>query len=122
MTDEDRLHPFTNCTEQRQVMISLYYPAQRDPSKLLEQALKADSRHNTIPFMPPLTAALYEELVVPFGFPQNTFEQHLAICQQDTLFQHGSSAYPLLIFSPGGGASRLLYSTILEDLARKAIL
>lgn len=120
MTDEDRLDPFTNYTEQRQVMISLYYPAQRDPSKLLlEQAFRADSRHYTVPYMPPLTAALYDQLFVPFGFPQNTFEQLSTVCQQGAPFQDDSSPHPLLIFSPGGGAPRFLYSTILEDLARK---
>lgn len=123
MTDENRLDPFTNYTEQRQVIISLYYPAQRDPSKLLlEQAFKANGPHHIIPYMPPLTATLYDQLVVPFGFPGNTFEQLSTICQQDVSLQDNPKAYPLMIFSPGGGAPRFFYSTILEDLARKGYI
>lgn len=123
MTDKNRRDPFTNCTEQRQVMISLYYPARPDPSKiLLEQQLQADSRHYTIPYMPPLTAALYDELVVPGGFPNNTFEQLSTVCQLDAPLEDESLTNPLLIFSPGGGAPRFLYSTILEDLARKGYI
>lgn len=75
MIDKNRLDPFTNYTQQRQVMISLYYPAQPDPSNiLLEQRPTADDRQYIIPYMPALTAALYDELVVPFGFPKNIFE------------------------------------------------
>lgn len=69
--------------------------------------------------MPPLTAALCDELLVPGGFPNNTFEQLSTVCQQDTPFQDDSSAYALVIFSPAGGAPCFFYSTILEDLARK---
>lgn len=69
--------------------------------------------------MPPMTAAVYDELIVPLGFPNNTFEQLLTFCQQNALLQDKDTAYPLLIFSPGGGAPRFFYTTILEDLARK---
>ena len=69
--------------------------------------------------MPPITAALYDELIVPLGFPNNTLEQLSTICQQDALLRERDIAYPLLIFSPGGGSPRFFYTTILEDLARK---
>ena len=72
--------------------------------------------------MPPLTAALYDELVVPGGFPNNTFEQLSTVCQLDAPLEDESLTNPLLIFSPGGGAPRFLYSTILEDLARKGYI
>lgn len=69
--------------------------------------------------MPPTTAALYDELLVPFGFPNDTFEQLSTFCQQNAPLQDKPTAYPLLIFSPGGGAPRFFYTTISEDLARK---
>ncbi|KAF6236889.1 hypothetical protein HO173_005180 [Letharia columbiana] len=120
MTDPNRLDPFTNYTQQRRVMISLYYPAQPSPpTNLLEQRPKADDWHHITPYMPPTTAALYDELVTPFGFPTNTFEQLSTLCQQNAPLQDDSMAHPLLIFSPGGGAPRFFYSTFLEDLARK---
>lgn len=120
MTDKNRSDPFTNYTQPRQVMISLYYPAEPSPSNLLlEQQAKADNWLHITPYMPPVTAALYGELIVPLGFPKNTFEQLATICEQNAPLQDESTAYPLLIFSPGGGAPRFFYSTILEDLARK---
>lgn len=123
MIDTNRLDPFTNYTEQRQVMISLYYPAQPDPSNiLLEQRPTADDRHYIIPYMPALTAALYDELAVPFGFPKNTFEQLSTACQQNAPLRDKSEAYSLLIFSPGGGAPRFFYATMLEDLARRGYI
>ena len=69
--------------------------------------------------MPPLTAALYGELIAPFGFPTTTFELLSTLCQQNALLPNEHANYPLLIFSPGGGASRFFYTTLLEDLARK---
>ena len=120
MIDKNRLDPFTNYTQQRQLMISLYYPAQPDPSGiLLEQLPKVDGRHYITPYMPALTAALYDELVVPFGFPNNTFEQLSSICKQNAPLRDKPEAYSLLIFSPGGGAPRFFYATMLEDLARR---
>lgn len=120
MTDRTRLDPFTNYTQQRQVMTSLYYPAQSDPSMaLLQQQLTTNIWHRTTPYMPPTTAALFNEFIIPFGFPNDTFERLSTLCQQNAPFQHESMTYPLLIFSPGGGAPRFFYSTILEDLARK---
>ena len=69
--------------------------------------------------MPPITAALYDELIASFGFPTHTFEQLSSLCQQNAPLQDRSTAYSLLVFSPGGGAPRFLYTTMLEDLARK---
>ena len=117
MKDKNRLDPFTNYTQQREVIISLYYPTQSN--LFLEQRPKADSGHYTTPYMPPLTAALYDELGVQFGFPDNTFEQLETLCEQNASLLRRSSAYPLLVFSPGGGAPRFLYATMLEDLARR---
>lgn len=120
MTDNNRLDPFTNYAQPRKVMISLYYPAQPNPSTLLlEQQPKADNRHHTTPYMPPMTAALYDDLVTPLGFPSNTFEQLSTLCRRNAPLQDKSTAYPLLIFTPGGGAPRFFYSTMLEDLARR---
>ncbi|KAM0803802.1 Alpha/Beta hydrolase protein [Usnea florida] len=120
MTDKDRLDPFTDYTRQRQVMVSIYYPSQSDPSKaLLEQKVEGEGQDYTNPYMPPLTAALYDELIAPLGFPNNTFEQLSTFCQEGATLQSGSMTSSLLIFSPGGGAPRFWYTTMLEDLARK---
>ena len=120
MIDNNRLDPFTNFTQQREVMISLYYPTQSHFSNLfLEQRPKADNGRSTTPYMPPMTTALYGELIVQFGFPNSTFEQLSTLCEQNASLQPKSTAYSLLVFSPGGGAPRFLYATMLEDLARR---
>ena len=101
-------------------MISLYYPIQSHFSNLLlKQRPKADSGHYTTPYMPPVTAALYGELVVQFGFPNNTFDQLSTLCEQNAALQRKATAYSLLVFSPGARAPRFLYATMLEDLARR---
>ena len=119
MVDKNRLDPFSSYTQQREVMISLYYPTPSHSVSLLEQRPEADNGHYTTPYMPPLTAALYDELGVQFGFPNNTFEQLETLCEQNASLLRKSTAYSLLVFSPGGGAPRFLYATMLEDLARK---
>ena len=120
MIDDNRLDPFSNFTQQREVMISLYYPTRSHFSNLLlEQRPKADNGHSITPYMPPMTAALYDELVVQFSFPNNAFEHLSTLCEQNASLQRKSSAYSLLVFSPGGGAPRFLYATMLEDLARR---
>lgn len=104
-------------------MISLYYPARPNPSRVLvSQHAKSDHQHDIIPYMPPMTAALYDELIVALGFPSNTFEQLATMCEQNAPLEDESTAYRLLLFSPGGGAPRFFYSTILEDLARKGYI
>ena len=123
MIDKKRPDPFTNSSQQRQVMVSVYYPAKSILSEhIFQQQPKADDWHTTVSYMPPATAALYDELITPFGFPNNTFEQLSSLCQQNAPMQDKSTTYSLLIFSPGGGASRFLYTTILEDLARRGYI
>ena len=123
LTDKNRWDPFTNYTSQRQIMISLFYPAgPNSPQEFYQQYSEASSRYYTIPYMPPTTAALYDELGFSLGFPNNTFEQLSTFCQLNAAIQDNSMAYSLLIFSPGGGASRFFYTTILEDLARRGYI
>lgn len=118
MIDQNRLDPFTKYTQHREVMISLYYPTPSHFSNLfLEQRRKADSEHYTTLYMPPMTAALYDELIVQFDFPNNTFQQLETLCEQDASLLRKSIAYSLLIFSSGGGAPRFFYATVLKDLA-----
>ena len=123
MIDEKRLDPFTNYSQQRQVMVSVYYPAEPILSEhILQSQPKANDWHNTAPYMPPATAALYDKLITPFSFLNNTFEQLSSMCRENAPMQEKSTAYSLLIFSPGGGASRFFYTTIVEDLARRGYI
>ena len=69
--------------------------------------------------MPPLTAALYDDFLVPLGFPRDTLEQLSTQCLLTSAKRKDISSYPLLVFSHGGGSSGVFYTTILEDLARR---
>ena len=120
MIDQNRLDPFTNYTRQREIMVSMYYPTRATPPILYEQRHEAgEGRYTTTPYMPPLTAGLYDKVMAQLGFPNNTFEQLSSLCQPNALLREKDSVYELLVFSPGAWASRFLYTTLLEDLARR---
>lgn len=120
MTDRNRFDPFTNYTQSRQVMISMYYPSRPNYFPVVaEKNAKADRQHRTVPYMPPLTATLYDELIVQFSFPSDTFALLSVSCQQNARPLGKPSTYPLLIFSPGGGAPRFFYTAVLESLASR---
>ena len=123
MTDTSRLDPFSNNTKFRQVMVSLFYPVatSSDPD-VLQKPLAEGLAVNLLPYMPPTTAALYDELVIPAGFPEKTHEQLSTRCYLGHAMPARPTSYPLMVFSPGGGASRFSYTTILEDLARQGFV
>ena len=72
--------------------------------------------------MPSRTAALYGRLITQFGFPESIFEPLTTLYHLDPAAAEPSLSYPLVVISPGGGAPRFFYSTILEDLARQGFV
>ncbi len=122
LEDQERLDPFTNNTRHREVMLSLFYPAkletfglqnQRPIAKILDAAL--------MPYMPPATAAIYEAAFAEYGLPSGTLSRIFTRCCLAAPMST-QTALPLLIFSPGGGESRFLYTTIMEELARRGYI
>ena len=123
MTDESRLDPFSNGTQPRQVMITLFYPTIANPSyALLQKPMVGRHAEGTLPYMPPTTATLYDELLIPYGFPSTTLDQLWSHCYLDYAMPPNPNSYPLVVFSPGGGAPRFFYTTILQDMARKGFV
>lgn len=119
LKDHNRLDPFTNNTRHREIMLSLFYPANLDAFQHSHQRpMERFSEASLMPYMPPATAAIYDSAFAEYGLPNGTMSRMFTRCYLDAPAS-SQTAYPLIIFSPGGGVSRLLYTTIMEELARR---
>ncbi len=113
LTDHSRTDPL-NRTVKRQVLLSVFVPA-FDSTKCPNEI---------IAYMPPATAASYGPLAQSAGLPANIFSSfQLELCKLSDV-QNGSCRggrktprFPLVLFSPGLGESRLLYSVTAKSIA-----
>jgi hypothetical protein len=93
------------CHKPRKLMISVFAPA---------ACLKTIS----VPYMPPATASYYDSVVASLGIPKGTFASiRLQVCPAGSFLKSS----PLALFSPGLGASRLIYSSYLQWIAATGI-
>ncbi len=123
LTDTSRLDPFSNGTSFRKIMASLYFPLENGLRlSCLHNPLTGDHVAHRLPYMPPQTSKLYAQLLIPYGFPDPTFDRLFSQCSLENTRPDAPTSYPLIVFSPGGGESRLLYTSILEDLARQGAM
>ena len=109
LTDPTRYDPWAPQKEFRSIMVSAYVPTR--PSQ--------PCRQKTTGYMPALTAA-YEDIDYSiFGIPNGTFECFMfPVCQSRGQPGNGrSQAYPLIVFSPGLGNSRLIYGALAKSIA-----
>lgn len=113
LTDTSRQDPYAEESGKphfRKVMVSSFYPA----------ALRKDCTDFTSLYMPNNTATFYDEQLGPLGVPAETFSSlHLTNCNARS--QHGlkNQQFPVVLFSPGLGNSRLIYSAMAQALASK---
>lgn len=109
LTDTSRLDPFAPTLESRSVMTSLFYPA----------AQINKCQFQLLDYMPPTTAAFEDEAYSSYGLPNGTFESlKLSLCSALS----GSASidlqeFPIVLFSPGHGGSRLLYNAMAQSVA-----
>lgn len=123
LVDKHRLDPYTNRTQYREVILSLYYPTDDRPSDLLSP--QGPSPHPTPPttrYMLNATAAFYDADLVQYAVPNGTFERIYTFCFPNAPLSIRRSHFPLLLFSPGGGVSRFLYTTIVQEVARNGYI
>jgi predicted dienelactone hydrolase len=74
----------------------------------------------SVPYMPPATAAYYDELLSGLGIPSGTIESFsLQVCPAAA---SPAKPAPVAIFSTGLGTSRLIYSLELQWIASKGFL
>lgn len=111
LLDKTREDPFAPSQRPRALMVSFFYPAGRDSALCL-----AD-------YMPPATAAFEDQRFAQYGLPNGTFEKlSLQVsCRNSSTdtYKHanGRDHCPVVLFSPGLGTSRLLYSAIAQSVA-----
>ncbi len=74
--------------------------------------------------MPPATASIYDQISSSVGLPAGSFETlELTICDVNLTAKRPTRPhYPVILFSPGLGNSRLIYSAIAQSLASQGFV
>jgi pimeloyl-ACP methyl ester carboxylesterase len=87
-------------------MLSAFYPV--DPHTQCSTQI--------VPYMPPATAHIQDAYYAPYGLPNGSFE-HLQLSLCKLSHSAHTTTHPLLLFSPGLGNSRLIYSALAQSIA-----
>jgi hypothetical protein len=110
LVDYSRTQPFAPSIQPRKLMVSLFYPV--------------NSARGTTPanYMPPETALLEDEELSGIGLstPNSTLEKlalQLAGKNSRVYPRHGEPAFPVVLFSPAQGTTRLFYSAIAQTIS-----
>ncbi|KAF4996374.1 hypothetical protein FGRMN_4534 [Fusarium graminum] len=113
MTDHHRVDPYDPKKGPRQVLASIFWPVD-----------KSLCSKKVVPYMPSATAEYYGQSVQALGLSNDTFKAlELEVCNPRPLpkgkteCEVGNKMYPVAIFSPGAGNSRLLYNVMARSLA-----
>ncbi|VTT59516.1 unnamed protein product [Fusarium fujikuroi] len=110
MTDKSRIDPYDPKKGHRQVLISIFWPVD-----------SASCSNKVVPYMPPATAKAYGQQVAELGLSNDTFSDlEFQVCKTPIPEKGCASeekSFPVAVFSPGAGYSRLLYNLIASSLA-----
>ena len=116
LTDRTRQDPYATTvggSHFRQVVVSSFYPV----------ALRKDCIGYTAQYMPSATAAFYDQQLGAFGIPAETFASlKLTHCNARDRRGLKDQQFPVVLFSPGLGNSRLIYSAMAQALASKGYI
>lgn len=106
--------PFAPSKQDRRIVLSAFYPT----------TMRRDCRQTQIPYMPPATAYVYDQIFAPLGLPNGTFEAlELTMCNPNPITSRSNRAqYPVVVFSPGLSNSRLIYSSVAANLAAQGFV
>jgi hypothetical protein len=110
LTDESRwdIYAPSNSSHKRRIIVSSYTPIGKE-----EECVPTE-----LAYMPPQTTIEYGLYAADNGLPNDIFEDiQLEFCQLSKCKQNGKPSFPLVLFSPGLSASRLLYSNQARALA-----
>ena len=108
LIDKSRIQPFAPTAQPRKFMISLFYPV--------------NSRKQTSPvkYMPPETAAFedgWESSMYALASPNGTFEKLALQLAGESPQTQVIPDFPIVLFSPAQGTTRLFYSVIAQTIA-----
>ncbi|RSL54611.1 hypothetical protein CEP54_009784 [Fusarium duplospermum] len=112
MTDNHRIDPYAPNHQKRQILTSIFWPV---------DSKSCSSKR--VPYMPPATAAAYGAQAAQLGLSNDTFKViEMEVCDVSKTSACQSSGekgakFPLAVFSPGSGNSRLQYSAMARSLA-----
>lgn len=109
LIDRHRLDPNAQTPQPRTLMVSLFHPVP-----------PAACRPSLMSYMNPISATFEDEAFAPIGVPAGAFGsltlQTCKPCPASNASCHvKGSNYPLVLFSPGLGRSRLLYSAMAQQ-------
>ena len=101
-----KLDPFAPDNRTRAIMVSAFYPVEKTSACYPTRIVK---------YMPPVTATFISNEYSIYGIPNGTFEGiGVQTCR---LGAQVSDDYPIVLFSPGLGGSRLIYQVIAQQVA-----
>lgn len=117
LTDHSRWDPYAPAHQahKRRILVSVFLP--------LEPGLAAETPVRVVPYMPPATAALYGQMAKSLAsldedlFSRFSIEYHQLPPAQHRAKDHQVPRYPAVLFSPGLGGPRLVYSAIARSLS-----
>ena len=121
LEDKSRCDPFAPNHVPREVVVSLFYPAAKLSHKgRLHCDEDQEHRAPKTRYMPDVTAAFYDIQLSANGIPNGTFERLFTHSQENAPIsaRHPEKEFPLLVFSPGYGISRLLYTSVVQEVSR----
>ncbi|KAF5017655.1 hypothetical protein F66182_10405 [Fusarium sp. NRRL 66182] len=119
LTDERRWDPYApkESPEKRRVLVSAFTPT----------SFRNESCPNgelDVPYMPPETTRIFELQTNAMGLPDGIFDDlRMRLCRiPDQGIKNGKvgeqrARFPVILFSPGRGVSRLMYSAMARTLA-----
>lgn len=115
LTDTSRLDPYATSKTPRRILLSAFLPVPASSSGI-------SCPKKTVPYMSPAVAEAYGKQAAAAGLPNSTFAMfEIKVC--DLTKMCGSRAtvkrrhFPLILYSPGLGASRELYGARARSLA-----
>jgi hypothetical protein len=112
LTDSSRIDPFSSTNASRTLMISAFHAVSPSACK-----------PSLAPYLDPTTASFEDTKFAQYGLPAGTFELlSLPVCQPRTTFHHQQNSrkpesFPLVLFSPALGTSRLFYTILAQQIA-----
>lgn len=113
LVDTDRLDPYANDGRARSIVVSSFSPVNTCREK------------HMVPYMPPATAGYEDEKYGAYGLPNGTFRSlNLEACKVGVTKHSACSAtsMPIVLFSGALSTSRLIYSSILQNIAAAGYL
>ncbi|EMT69444.1 Alpha/Beta hydrolase protein [Fusarium oxysporum II5] len=119
LTDESRWDPYApiDSLQKRRVLISAFTPIDTQDNSCPHGEVN-------VPYMPPKTRDAFGRQAEAMGLPSGVFEDlQLKFCRLPDMSriekeaQKNKTRHPVVIFSPGRGVSRLMYSAMARSVA-----